>query len=109
MDTEFNKMKETVADQKKLLEISNLKNKLEDYVASSKIIVDNDADLDTKAEALRYFIGSLGVNSVKLGAKPLADIDCYSTCTGRIDSGASATIVTSNNKLSNPSKHRSKL
>lgn len=102
-------MKATVAAQKKLLEINESKNTLEEYAASSKTIFDEDADLDIQDLALKYFLNSLEANIVKMGAKELTDIDCYSTCTGIIDSRASATFVTSNSKLSNPSKHRFKL
>lgn len=94
---DFDNMKATIAAQQKLLQINESKEEFDEYAVLVKVIND-DTDLDTQVDALKSFLSCVGANFVKLGAKALADFDCYTTCTVIIDSGSNATFVTSNEK-----------
>ena len=105
----MSKLKATVAAQKKLLAIRTAKEKAEDMEAASKIIFDEDEDLDIQAAALQSYLLSLEANSVKANTIGEDEINHYTSATGIIDSGASATFVSSIAKLSNATVHKSQL
>lgn len=67
--------------------------------ATSKIIFDDDEDLDVQAAALQSYLLSLEARSVKLGAKAADDLKFYTIETSIKESGANATFFMSKDKL----------
>ena len=105
--SELRKLKATVAAQKKLLSINEAKTKAMEMEAAAKIVFDDDADLDVQATALQTYLQTLEANTVKaMGAD---EINNYTVANGIIDSGASATFVTSADKVSNATTHKTSL
>ena len=102
-------MRGTVATQKKLLAIKSAKEKSNEMEAASKIIFDDDEDLEIQAAALQNYLLALEANTVKASTSGVEDINHYSIASGIIDSGASATFVTSTDKLTNATAHKSQL
>lgn len=77
--------------------------------AASKIIFDDEEDIDVQNTALQNYLMSLEAHSVKLEAKATADFNCYTIASGIIDSGASANFFTDTKKVSNALPHKSQL
>lgn len=63
--------------------------------AATKIIFDDDEDLDVQSAALQSYISSPEAHKVKLGAKAAIDFNCYTLANSIIESGESATFLTS--------------
>lgn len=90
--------------------------------AAANIIFDDDEDIGVQAAALKSYLTSLEAHSVKMETKTGDEFTCYtiapdfaggvretSKATGIIDSGASATFVTSDDKVSNQTTRRAQL
>lgn len=102
-------LKATVAAQKKLLALKESQSKAEEMEAASEIIFDDDEDLDVQDAALQSYLLSLESQSVKLGAMAAGGAKHYTMSTGIVDSGASATFVTSEQNISNSTTHWAQL
>lgn len=102
---EVSKLRATLAAQKKLLAVKEAQANASELEAASKIIFDDDEDLDIQAALLQNYLLSLEENFVKIGAKTKGEFSCYTLATGLIYSGASATFVTSIEKFSNAMTH----
>lgn len=63
--SELSKLKATVAAQKKLLAIKHAKSKAVEMEAASKIIFDDDKDLDIQAAALQSYLSNLEAQPCK--------------------------------------------
>lgn len=71
--------------------------------------IDEDEDLDEQAVALQSYLTSLDAHSVKVGAKDAANFNCYTIANEIINSGASATFVTSTSTICNATNHKTQL
>lgn len=108
-NSETNKLKATVAAQKKLLAINEAQNKTMEMEAATKITFNEDKGLGIQAAALHSYLTSLEAHSVSLGDEASAHFNCYTLATGLIDSKVSATNVTTTDKISNSRPHKAQL
>lgn len=89
---EVPELRETAAAHKKLLATKEAQVKAEVMEAVSKIIFDDDKDLDVQASAVKSYLLSLEAHSVELGAMIAGRIKHSTKSTGIIDSYASANL-----------------
>lgn len=92
-----------------MLAVKEAQSKAIEMEAASKHIFDDDEGLEIQASVLQNYLMSLEENSVSMGAKVTGDLNRYTPATGILDSGASATFVTSKEKTINRMTHKTQL
>lgn len=85
-----------------MLAIHKTKTKAIEMEAASKIVFDDDEDLDIQAAAFQSCLLSLEAKPVKDCAMCAGELNCYASANSIIDSGAGANFVTSIDKISRP-------